>query len=113
MPRAKMENSTGRKRAPARTQEGREAQMIALAENLAEKQLREGTASSQVIAHYLRLGTSRERLEQERLRNENELARAKADSIRAAQKNDAIYEEALREFRSYKYQPDFGDEDYD
>lgn len=113
MPRAKMENSTGRKRAPARTQEGREAQMIALAEKLAEKQLREGTASSQVISHYLRLGTSRERLEQERLRNENELTRAKADSIRAAQKNDAIYEEALSAFRSYGYRSDFGDEEYD
>lgn len=111
MPRAKMEKSSARAHAPARTREGREAQMIALAENLAEKQLREGTASSQVIAHYLKLGTTRERLEQERLKNENDLTRAKADSIRAAQKNDSIYEDALNAFRSYAYHPDMDEDD--
>lgn len=112
MPRAKMENSSGRRRAPARGADAREAQLITLATNLAEKQLREGTASSQVIAHYLRLGTSRERLEQERLRHENELAQAKTESIRASQKNDALYEEALNAFRSYSPRVDSDYDDY-
>lgn len=112
MPRAKMENSSGRKRAPARSADAREAQLISLATDLAERQLREGTASSQVIAHYLRLGTSRERLEQERLRHENELAQAKTESIRASQRNDAKYEEALNAFRSYSPRPDSDIDDY-
>lgn len=113
MPRAKMSESSGRKRAPAKGVDAREQQMIALATNLAEKQLREGTASSQIIAHYLRLGTSRERLEQERLRNENELSKAKAESIRAQQKNDALYEEAINAFRSYAGGSSEYDDDFD
>lgn len=113
MPRAKMSESSGRRKPPAKSADAREAQLITLATNLAEKQLREGTASSQVIAHYLRLGTSRERLEQERIRNENELAKAKTESIKAQQKNEALYEEALNAFRSYTAQPYDSDDFYD
>ena len=71
------------RRRRATTPEARENQLISLAVDLAEKQLREGTASSQVISHYLKLGTSREQLEQERLRRENKLLEARVEAIEA------------------------------
>lgn len=90
-----------RKSAPAKTLEGRENQLIALATNLAEKQLREGTASSQVITHYLKLGTTRERLEQEKLGRENELLTVKAEHLESAKKMEDIATEALEAFKTY------------
>ena len=69
------------RRRRATTPEARENQLVSLAVDLAEKQLREGTASSQVISHYLKLGTSREQLEQERLRRENKLLEARVEAI--------------------------------
>lgn len=96
---------------PGTSLEARENQLILLATNLAERQLREGTASSQVIAHYLKLGTTRERLEQERLRNENELAKAKTESYHSAQHSEELYQEALNMFRIYSGHGD--EEDYD
>lgn len=93
--------SESRSAPPATSLEGRENQLITLAVNLAEEQLRAGTASSQVITHYLKLGTTRERLEQERLRQENELARAKREKIQADAHADEVYAEALAAFRSY------------
>lgn len=109
MPRAK--KNTERTSPPAMSLEARENQLILLATNCAEEQLRNGTASSQVITHYLRLGTTRERLEQERLRQENELAKAKTESIQASKHSDELYQEALNAFRSYG---GYGnDEDYD
>lgn len=98
---------TGR---PAATPEGRENQLISLASDLAERQLREGTASSQVITHYLKLGTSRERLEQERLARENQLLEAKAEQLAASQRVEELYGKALDAMRSYTGQ-DVGDED--
>lgn len=105
--------STSRPSAPATSLEGRENQLITLAVNLAEEQLRAGTASSQVITHYLKLGTTRERLEQERLRQENELARAKREKIQADAHADEVYAEALAAFRSYSGYNDEDDGFYD
>ena len=79
-PRKSTGNSKPR-RPPARTAEGRENQMISLAIDLAEKQLSEGTASAQVITHYLKLGTTREVLEKEKLRIETELRKAQVDAM--------------------------------
>ena len=79
---------------PAMSPEARENQMIAYAVDLAEKQLREGTASSQVITHYLKLGSSKERLEREKLERENELLRAKAENLQSAQRSEEVYREA-------------------
>lgn len=99
---------------PAATPEQRENQMVALAVDLAEKQLREGTASAQVINHYLRLGTSREKLEQEKLRKENELLQIRADAIASQQKVEELYKVALDAMRSYAGQPpmELDDGDY-
>ena len=90
-----------RKRRPAKTDKGREDQLISLAVNLAEKQLIEGTASSQVVTHYLKLGSSRERLEQERLAGENELLKAKIESMKSAQRVEELYSRALEAMRTY------------
>jgi cell division protein FtsL len=75
--------------------------MVALAVDLAERQLRDGTATSQVISHYLKLGSSRERLEQERLNKENELMRAKIEALASAARVEELYTTALNAMRSY------------
>lgn len=97
------------RRPPATTPEARENQLIAAAVDLAEKQILEGKASSQVITHYLKLATSRERLEQERLKRENELLQAKVESIASAKKNEELYKRALDAFSSYKGEDVVGD----
>jgi hypothetical protein len=89
------------KQRPALTPEGRESQLIAQAISLAERQLQEGTASAQVISHYLKLGSSRERLEQERLSRENELLRVKAEAMESAKEIQALYQQALAAMRTY------------
>ena len=89
------------KRRPALNPDSREQQLIAAAVDLAEKQLLEGTASSQVITHYLKLGSSKERLEKEKLEEENKLLRAKTESIKSAKKQEELFEEAIRAMRHY------------
>lgn len=90
-----------KKMRPALSPEARENQMIALAVDLAEQQLRDGTASSQVITHFLKLGTTRAELEKEKLRNENEVLKAKAKSIESAEETKILYENALKAMRKY------------
>lgn len=89
------------KRRTATTEEGRENQLVSLAIDLAEKQLSAGTASSQVITHYLKLGSTRERLEQERLARENELLNSKVEMMASAKRVEELYEAALNAMRSY------------
>lgn len=86
---------------PATTLEGRENQLVSLAVDLAEKQLVEGTASAQVISHYLKLGSTRELLEQDRLQNENELLRAKVQNMASAKRVEELYEAALHAMKTY------------
>lgn len=90
-----------KKRRPATTLEGRENQLISLAVDLAERMLIAGTASSQVIVHYLKLASTREKLEQERLKNENLLLSAKADQLASAKRIEELYEKALSAMRTY------------
>lgn len=87
---------------PAMTPEAREQQLIALATNLAEEQLRNGTASSQVITHYLKLGSTRERLEKEKVIAEKQLLEAKVEALESAKELESVYTEALAAFRSYR-----------
>ena len=96
---------------PALTPEARENQMISLAVDLAEKQLQEGTASSQVITHYLKLGSTRERLEREKLAEENKLLRAKTKSIEEAADTKDLYEKAIKAMQRYSGNGD-DDEEY-
>jgi hypothetical protein len=98
-----------KRRAPGRTLEARENQLISLAVSLAEKQLSEGTASSQVITHYLKLGSTTERLEREKLKEENELLRAKTKSLQSAKEIQELYKDALTAMSKYKGQEDEGE----
>lgn len=92
-------------RRPATTLEGRENQLISLAADLAEKQLIDGSASSQVITHFLKLASTREQLEQERLKRENLLLSAKVDQIASARRIEELYETALNAMREYSGRP--------
>ena len=96
---------------PALTPEARENQMISLAVDLAEKQLQEGTAASQVITHYLKLGSMRERLEREKLAEENKLLRAKTKSIEEAADMKDLYVNAIKAMARYSGNGD-DDEEY-
>ena len=89
------------RRKPATTPEGRENEMVSAAIDLAEKQIRSGTASSQVITHFLKLGSTRERLEQQRLEHENELTRVKIEALEGQKRVEELYMEALSAMRSY------------
>lgn len=104
MARRKPPEDGGRRRKPATTPEQRENELIALAESVAEEQMRAGTASSQVITAYIKLGSSRERLEQQRIAHENELTRVKIEAMASAQRVEEMYKEALDAMRSYSGQ---------
>lgn len=99
-------SGTQRKIRPAISPEARENQMIALAVDLAEKQLMEGTASSQVITHFLKLGTTKAELEREKLASENELLRAKTEAIQSAKKVEELYANAISAMKIYSGQGD-------
>ena len=93
---------------PAINPEARDNQLISLATDLAEQQIRDGTASSQVITHYLKLGASKERdrLELERLEEENKLLRAKTEQLKSMKRSEELMQEAINAFRSYAGQGD-------
>lgn len=105
--RRKNENTGGdeepiRRGRPARTPEAQENRMISLAIDLAEKQLMEGTASSQVITHYLKLGSSRERIEKELLEEKKKLAQAKTEALESGKKMEELFEQAMDALRGYR-----------
>lgn len=113
-PRRKIEPKEKQtRRRPATTPEGRENQLIAKAVDLAERQLQDGTASSQVITHYLKLASSREKLEQERLREEVGLLKAKAEAMASAKRVEELYVQALDAMRSYAGQNPLRSDDDD
>lgn len=86
---------------PALTPEARENQLISLAVDLAEKQLIEGTASSQVITHYLKLGSTKERIEKEILEKQKELIEAKTQNLQSVKRIEELYTDALEAMRNY------------
>lgn len=89
------------RRPPATSPEARENQLALLAYDEVERQIREGTASSQVLTHFLKVGSTRERLEQERLLREVDLMEKKAESMESAKRMEALYEEAITAMRAY------------
>lgn len=102
----KKTTTPARDRRPALTPEADENQMIALAADLARKQLIEGTASSQVITHYLKLGSSKERIEKEILEKQKELISAKTQALQSAQRIEELYADAIKAMRKYSGQED-------
>lgn len=100
MAKAKSTGSTKSIR-PALTPEAREKQLISLAMDRAEQQLLDGTASSQVITHFLKLGSEREQMEREKLGEENKLLRAKTKAIESAEDMNDLYVKAIKAMRGY------------
>lgn len=86
---------------PPTSLEAQETLMISLAVQCAEKQLRDGTASSQVITHYLKLGSSKERIEKEILEKQKELIEAKTKNLNSNSEAKELYNKALEAFRRY------------
>jgi hypothetical protein len=68
--------------------------------------MRTGKASAQVITHYLKLGTTREQLEQDRLRRENLLLEAKVEAIHSSVRVEELMQDALKAMRTYSGQED-------
>ena len=108
------QGTEGRKpRRPATTPEGREQQLAGLAYDLAEEQLLAGTASAQVITHFLKAGSAREVLERQRIEHENELLRVKAESIANAESQAELVKNAIEAFRTYVSSASEGQDDYE
>ena len=86
---------------PALSPEARESQLANLALNVAEEQLRNGTASSQVITHFLRIASTEQKRRIEKLEEENKLLRAKTESLQAMQKSEELFEQAINAMKLY------------
>lgn len=93
------------------SQEARENMIISLAFDLAEQRLRDGTATGQEVTYWLRYGSQRDKLEREMMEQKAELLKAKTDAIKAAEKTELLYADAIRAFRAYAGEGD--DEEYD
>ncbi len=113
MPKKKESTSKGtsKKMRPATTPEARENQLISLAVDLAEKQLIEGTASSQVITHYLKLGSTKERIEREILEKQKELIEAKTENLQSAKRIEELYTKAIDAMKNYSGQNTSNDDE--
>lgn len=87
---------------PALTPEARENQMISLAIDLVEKRLLDGSASSQETTHFLKLATTKAKLEKEILEKQKELLAAKTESIKSARRVEELYSKALKAMQNYQ-----------
>lgn len=110
MKKAKPLNTEPRKIRPALTPEARENQMIALAVDLVEQRLLDGTASSQETTHFLKLGSMKNRLEMEKLQEENRLLKARTEALQSAKRVEELYSEAIKAMRRYSGQGSDDDE---
>lgn len=90
--------------APPTTPKGMEDRCIALSYELAMQRLADGTASSQEIVHFLKMGSPKARLEAEKLEKENKLLEAKAEALESASRIEALYDDAIKVFGLYKGQ---------
>lgn len=99
-----------RKRPPAITPEGRQKQLAAMAFDLVEKRLRNGSATSQETVHFLKLESTRNRLEEKKLLLEAQLLQDRSEAMRAAKVSEEMYKEALNAFRSYSGQEIYDEE---
>lgn len=103
-PRRKKVIKQRRSQAPAKTLDAREKQLVHLAVKEAEKRIKNGTATSQMIIHYLKMGSATEQLAREKLINENLLLKAKTDALASAKRVEELYAEALNAMREYSGQ---------
>lgn len=114
MPRTKRQKTRNERAfSPATSDDERERQVISLAYDLAEKQLRDGNASSQVLTHFLKMGCERERLERDILQEQKKLVVARTESMEAQQRMEEKYNEAIKAMKRYQGDMDDEYEDYD
>lgn len=111
--KSKPEPKTKRRTRPMSDPDARENELICLASNLAEQQLRDGTASSQVLVHYLKLGSAKARLEKRYLEKQIDLAEAKTKSYKAAEQSEATAKAAVEAMKRYQgSSEDYEDDSY-
>lgn len=94
---------------PALSPEAREQQMAALAMDLVEQRLRDGTASSQETTHFLKLVSSKAVLERDKLLEENKLLKAKTEQLQSMKRIEELYADAIKAMRTYSGQGDLDD----
>lgn len=111
--RTNSSNKPTKKIRPALTPEARENQLISLATDLVEQRLLDGTASSQETTHFLKLGSSKHKLELKKLEMECELGQAKKEAIESTKRMDEMYIKAVNAMRRYSGNSGGGDEGYD
>lgn len=104
--------NSNKKSPPARTAKAKENQLISLAVELAEKKLRDGTASSQIIVTLLNLATQKYKLEMTKLKSDIDLSQAKRKNLDQADSRSELYENALNAFKKYQGN-NFSEEDDD
>ena len=104
-------NNSTKKRRPALTPEARENQLIALAVDLVEKRLIEGTASSQETTHFLKLASSKARIEKEILERQKDLITARTEALQSQKRVEELYAEAIKAMRKYSGQGDDNEND--
>jgi hypothetical protein len=95
------EHRAPRRRSPAKTPEEHESVLISKSLKLIEKQIDDGSVSSTVLSIYAKAGTERDRLEKERLHNENAVLKKKLESMEAAIDVRNLMSEALDAFKGY------------
>lgn len=114
MATTKQDSKAGvKQRRPATTQEARERQLISDAYDLAEKQIADGTVSAQVLSHFLKLGSEREKLEREKLKLEARVLTSRAEQIDSGKRMEELYGQAIEAMREYGGHVSPHDEYYD
>ena len=108
MPRTASTNKQSISSRPFMTPEGQDNHLVSLAYDLAEQRLRDGSASSQEVTHFLKLGSRKEQLEREKLEEENKLLRAKTETLQSAKRDEELYSEVLHAMKRYS---GYGDQD--
>lgn len=86
---------------PARSDDERERQMINLSYDLAEARMRSGIATSAEICHFLKLGSTRAKYEQEELQENIKLLKAKTDDISEGKRASAQFDELMKVLKQY------------
>ena len=113
MAKVKSSNSSANKKIrPALSPEARENQLISLAIDLVEQRLLDGTASSQETTHFLKLATSKAKLENKLLEAQTEMAIAKKEALQSQKRSEELFTEAIKAFRNYSGQDEENDDGY-
>lgn len=109
---ATITSNSQKKIRPAKNPEARENQMISLAMDLVQQRLIDGTASSQETTHFLKLASTKSRIEKEILERQKELITAKTEALQAQKEYTVLVEEAIKAMRDYSGRGDRDEYEY-